>query len=187
MPDPKNLEKLREDTSGDYFFFCVNMLKAAVGATKWREKCCKEHLSAYCPRTLEAYAVLCYINCYDVWCERFIVENEVDGNEENTVNGATTRDNGEDSGSSNKRQRTASFIWTVRGARRNQGWNREGIMKYNELCEKLKEQKRHDKTGSLFEEELMERIKDDHVEKLTRETIVNDIPEAEDCLAELEG
>ena len=171
LPDPDEIECLREDATGDYMVFCQHILRGAIGATKWRENSCTNLLTQFCPASLEIYAVMCYINCYDVWRERF-------NQQINSARSATTTGDNQD-----KRQRM-TFKYTVRGAKRNEGWSKAGIQKYNELLTKVKAQRQRAATGTTFEDELRKKMIGNARDRLAQKQIRSDIPEAEDCLAE---
>lgn len=112
-----------------------------VGVTSVDEKKNVEQPTVWLSRSLEAFGLLC-------------VENYFDMMKTQATNKATT----------------AKPLWTAdgRGKRKNQGWNQDGIRRYNELCKAVKK----DRETLRLEDEIYLNTKREEKQRLEMERLL---------------
>ena len=121
------------ESSGFYFDFIEYFVSAVVGRIKYKENRCEKLMSEYVTIGDEALAILIFENNFDTWKD--MAKNNITKNSEvarKYTNGGSSKGD------------TAS-------SRRYQGWSSEGIKRFNELFDLVKED-RQAPHAKLFEE-----------------------------------
>ena len=129
MPDKEMLLKPRDDPQV-YTIFCVSFLACLVGKIIFNQKVLTEPIANFVTISDEAYALVYLENSYDRW----MAESK---DEPTPPTKKWTSDN------------LAATIY--------KGWNKEGIVRYNELYKSVKE-KRKEKGTKKFELDFQERM-----------------------------
>lgn len=149
---------LRRDPRGVYQQFLVDFVRCA-GAKEYGYPMKAEVLSSFMTPSMEAFLVVCYCNGMNRWnSERHRRHNP--GSDTEVVR--------------------FRFTDSARGAKKNQGWSREGIDLYNQIWKKLKEQRAMTTLGLDFENALLQRIQDIDAEEREGDSLViaeNDLEE----------
>jgi len=81
---------LQDNKNGSYLLFLEQLLSGAVGMKAWK-KSCKTHLiSEFVEVSLEAFAVIVYVNGYDAWNKEFGQSGTTEGQSVSTTTGSTS-------------------------------------------------------------------------------------------------
>jgi hypothetical protein len=139
---PGNLKGLRQSGGDHYKRFCEHFLQCAVPARDWNRESRKRKISSIVTVSLEAFAVTCYANGYDVWNRRYKNEGSEMGDDMSAISVST-------------KNSSDSFRFTndSKGSRKYGGWSNEGMLLYNDLVIVLGRQR--SRLGCTFEKELL--------------------------------
>jgi hypothetical protein len=143
MPMAK-IKRLRADPA-THMWMLDNIVPLIVGVKYFKSECKTKPPTKWLPTSSEAFAVLCLENYY----------NNIDD-------------------SSSNRTMVRKPKWTSDGirAKRNQGWKKEGIEKFDEYCRKVKEDRREegsDAVDQLYMNTKKEEMSKDDDRKRKRE------------------
>jgi len=111
---------LRNDTTGLYFDFIEYFLSAVIGKTYYKENRCEKLLSEYASVSDEALAILIFENNFETW--RDMAKQNI------TKNSVVTR----------KYTNGGSATGNKASSRHYQGWSTDGIKRFNELFDLIK-------------------------------------------------
>jgi hypothetical protein len=117
-----------------YFQFCSTVIPCVIGRAKFKTKCNIKGnaFSNYCTVTDEAFAILVYTNNYNIWKYKYDLNTKV-------VTGDLM-------------EPTHLFFDSNKG--RGNTYNDSGIHFFNELCERIKDDRL--RNGTQFDDELLE-------------------------------
>jgi len=111
---------LRQDSTGLYFKFIEYFIAPVVGKIFYKENRCDRLISDYISVSDEAFAILIFENNYETWCD-MVKRNNTKLSpviQKYTNGGSSSGKNG--------------------SSRRYQGWNSEGIKRFNDLFDLVK-------------------------------------------------
>jgi hypothetical protein len=126
---------LRQDSTGLYFNFIEFFIAPVVGKIFYKDNCCEKMVSEFISVSDEAFALLIFENSYETWCDMLKTNNT------------------KNSGVFCKYTNGGSSTGRNASSRRYQGWNAEGIKRFNVLFDLVKA----DRTKSharFFEDEF---------------------------------
>ena len=124
-----------------FFVFLGMMLPSVFGKLKWRRKIRDTLPQNFVDATTEAFTYLLLENSYNKWVEAV----EVD-----TVSGRKVK---------------ARWTWEARSARKYEGWNSQGIVRFNELVAMVKRDRRENKK---LEEHYCRSMKNNNKRKIRK-------------------
>jgi hypothetical protein len=143
-PNTPALQGLRDPaTAQNYQWFCENFMECVIPSADWKLKSRNKMLSDYVTTTLEAFAVLVYINSFAVWNQRWTTETDSlseETDDVSTLSGATTKHG-------------FKFTGDAKGSRKYEGWNSAGMVFYNQLLSLVEQQR--GRRGCTFELDLL--------------------------------
>lgn len=131
----------------NYQWFCETYMKCVIPVMEWKHHSRKKPLSKVVTGSLEAFAVVVYVNGYKNWNERWKVDPSSESGSISTVSTTTTN---------NSPTVPYRFTGNSKGSKRFQGWEREGIDIYNGLVALIRDQ-RASKTCK-FEHNLLQKL-----------------------------
>lgn len=160
VPKPDELFEYSQDPSGNrkirglrenkerYTYFLLKFGKAVFGKG-FEEFAVSRRLSNFFPPGLEAFLLIAYDNGYQMWCQG----NSTAQNFED-VDGSDITDSDESERYINE---GARFKYTnhAQGARKGEGWSKEGKIIYDALHGEIIKQREDDKLGNKFEKDFM--------------------------------
>ena len=139
--------KLRQDSTGLYFNFIEYFIAPVVGKIFYKENRCDRLMSDYISVSDEAFAILIFENNYDTWCDMV---------KRNNTKLSTVIRKYTNGGSSSGKNSSST--------RRYQGWNSEGIKRFNDLFDLVKED-RESPHAKPFEETFKNYCQNEGVSK----------------------
>jgi hypothetical protein len=136
--------------SGDkYSWLCTKLLPFVVGYKKWIKSYYKEPMSSIATCSDEAFMLLTLDNNYARWMEEALwIEHNKDKDEKDRTPRRFVASKYTNSGKSQANGRNKTF----------QGWAREGYLKFNELYQKVAEDRR---TRAAFENKVLVMLRRD--------------------------
>jgi hypothetical protein len=137
-----------------YFEFARDILPTVPYAKSFKDHSAVELMRVWYPEHLEAFAVALYVNGYHSWSAEALkkkgVYDDISGG-----SSVSALDDNDDSTTMSNDTNYFPFTSNARGAKRFKGWKESGILFYNEMVVRLREQRRQKETGEDFEERLM--------------------------------
>jgi hypothetical protein len=136
MPELASEIMAKRQNVDAYATFCDNVLALVIGKHVWRTRCGVEMISQFVSISDEAFALLLLENSWGVW--KHLAEKK---EEDATVVKARYTMNGA-------------------GTKKNHGWTKEGLMRFFELIEEVKNDRKedHGKFERLYIKEKSEKI-----------------------------
>ena len=132
-----NISNLRNDSTGLYFEFIEYFLSSVVGKNQYKMCRCEKKISEFATVSDEALAILIFENNLDTWkdmSEKNITKNSSVAKK--YTNGGTSKG-------------------AVTSSRRYQGWSSNGLKRFNELFDLVKED-RESNCANDFEESFLQ-------------------------------
>jgi hypothetical protein len=133
--DPITPDELQLGRRGArYVEFASKLLPTVIYARELRAKAMKQPLSKFIPANLEAFGIVLYTNCFDVWMYAVEKQQGVDHVEEIKP--------------------TYKFTGEARGSKKYGGWNEEGLILCNTLTERLMRHRKTHAYGAEFDKSV---------------------------------
>jgi hypothetical protein len=157
--DISNRLPLLRETDG-YMDLLLHFTKIVVMAQVFGECGHTQLLSSYMTPHLEAFLVVTYVNSYDSWKSKVVVDSstEEEGNREQRSAG-NKRSRGESSSSlpslsSVSMTSSKKYTENARGRGKFKGWSEAGLSLYNKIVSFLEQQRANNEYGEHYETNL---------------------------------
>ena len=144
---------MREDRNGAYTVFCEHVLSHVVGRDIWKRLSHNRVIGDISTVSDEAFALFLLENGWDVW------KALADG------------------GTGHKRAQLPTTKYSLRGpgTKKFQGWTEQGITRFNELFDKVKENRLNDE--GVFEKDFMQEKMESIINKRKPRQKQNNVPD----------
>lgn len=165
MPELKDILQLQKNKAKAYTTFCDHILPSVVGKSVWKDMSIHQNLSQWATVTDEAFALLLLENSQSIWketCNHVHEATTWEDKETTEDNRATsvphegTRETSEETTATQpkckaKKHGKTKYTQNGAGIKKYQGWNQEGLARFNQLAVLVANNRNNDKM--VFEEQ----------------------------------